>query len=421
MKKSYIPKKELLAGLTTFFTVSYILLVNPQILSVAQMPYEAVLAATAISAAIASLLMGYIAKRPFALAAGMGLNAYFAYAVVLGMGFTWQAALAAVFVSGIMVLLLSLSKIDLSSGIPESLKFALIGGLGLFLVFIGLQNSHLVVANPATIVAMGDLGDSATMIAVIGFFITGLLIARKVNAALLIGIIVTAIISMLFGLTSWPAGIFSAPPTDFPLAFKLDFSNIFTAGMLSVIWSFFIITLFDLVGTITALSARAGYIDKKGRVIGLKRTLQVNSVGILAGAALGVPTIVTYLESATGIRAGGKTGKVAIVVGVLFLLSLFFIPLIKSIPIEAAAPAIVIAGVFMLSAVEHIKYEDPTEGLPALLAVVIIPFTFSIAHGIAIASVFYVFLKLAAGKQKDVSKAMYLIAFLSLLDLAGVF
>jgi AGZA family xanthine/uracil permease-like MFS transporter len=415
-----IPKKELLAGFTTFFTVSYILLINPQILGAAGMPEEAVLVATAISAAIASVLMGYFANRPFAVAAGMGLNAYFAYAVVLGMGFTWQAALAAVFVSGLFIFFLSLLQINLSAGIPDSFKFALIGGLGLFLVFIGLQNAHLVVSNSATLISLGDLSKPTALIAVLGFFITGLLMARGVNAALLIGIILTTLAAMLFGLTPWPTGVFSLPSTDFQLAFKLDFSNLFTAGMLSVIWSFFIISLLDLIGTIAALSVKAGFIDKKKNIVGMQKTLQVNSIGIVLGSALGVPTLVTYLESATGIGAGGRTGTVAIIVGLMFLLSLFFIPLIKSIPIEAAAPAMVIAGVFMLSAIEKINYNDQTEALPALLALVVIPFTFSIAHGIAIASIFYVFLKLVSGRYKEISIAMYVIAFLSLLDLFGV-
>ena len=423
-KKSPSPKppklkKEILAGLTTFFTVSYILLVNPQILGVAGMPEGEVFVATAISAAIATLLMGFLANRPFALAAGMGLNAYFAYAVVLGMGFSWQAALAAVFVSGLLIFLLTLTRINLAAGIPDSFKFALIAGLGLFLVFIGLQNAHLVVADAATVVSLGDLTSPLTLIAVLGFFITGLLIARKVNAALLLGILITAFISMLVGLSAWPTGIFSIPPTTFSFAFQLDFSDILSMGMLSVVWGFFIITLFDVIGTITVLSTRAGFVDKKGRIKGLKQSLRVNSLGILTGAAIGVPTVVTYLESATGIRAGGRTGKVAIVVGCLFLLSLFFLPLIESIPIETAAPAIVITGVFMLSALERINYKDFTEALPALLTVVIIPFTFSIAHGIAIGSIFYVFLKLVSGRPKDVSLAMYVIALLSLVDLAG--
>jgi len=420
-KNDLITKKELLAGLTTFFTVSYILLVNPKILGIAGMPHEGVFVATALSAAIATLLMGFLANRPFALAAGMGINAYFAYAVVIGMGVSWQAALAAVFVSGLAILLLSLLKIDLAGGIPDSFKFALIGGLGLFLVFIGLQNAHLVVANTSTIVSLGNLAAPATLIAILGFFITGLLIARKVDGALLLGILATALISMLAGLSMWPTAVFSMPPLSLPLALRMDFSNILGAGMLSVVWGFFVVTLFDVIGTITALSVEAGFVDKKGRVEGIDTSIQVNSLGMLIGAALGSPTVITYLESATGIRVGGRTGKVAIVVGVLFLLSLFFLPLIEAVPIEAAAPAIIITGVFMLSSIERINYKEMTDAVPALLMVVIIPFTFSIANGVAVGSVFYVFLKLVSGKQKDISKAMYLIALLSLLNLAGVF
>lgn len=412
---------ETLAGLTTFFTVSYILLVNPRILSAAGMPPEAVFVATALSAGVASLLMGFYANRPFALAAGMGLNAYFAYAVVLGMGFSWQAALAAVFISGLFILLLSLTKIDLGAGIPESFKFALIGGLGLFLVFIGLQNARLVVSDPATVVSLGDLSDPGALIAISGFFISGLLLVRAIPGALLWGIFLTALLGMLIGLTSWPRGIVSVPSFALPLAFQLDFSPLFRPDLWGVVWSFFIIALLDIIGTLTALSMKAGFIDSKGRVEGLEKSLRANALGILSGAVLGVSPVVTYLESATGIEAGGRTGRVAVLVGILFLLAVFFFPLIESIPLEAAAPAIVITGVFMLSAIERIAYRDITEALPALLTLVVIPFTFSIAHGIAIGSIFYVFLKLVSGKRKEISLAMYLIASLSSLDLIGIF
>ncbi len=418
-KKSLELKAEILAGLTTFFTVSYILLINPQILAAAGLPEQEVFVATALSAAIATLLMGLIANRPFALAAGMGLNAYFAYAVILGMGISWQAALAAVFISGLLIFLLTLTKINLSSGIPDSFKFALISGLGLFLVFIGLQNSHLVIPDPATIISLGDLASPTAMIAILGFFITGFLIARNVKAHLLLGIMMTALVSMVLGLTPWPTEIFSVPPTGLQLALQFDFSEIFTLSLLSVVWGFFIITLFDVIGTLDALSIKAGFVDRKGRIVGMKKSLSVNSIGIMIGSALGVPTIVAFLESATGIEAGGRTGVVAYTVAALFLLSLLFLPLIQAIPIEAAAPAIVITGVFMLSAIERINYKDITDSLPALLTLVIIPFTFSIAHGIAIGSVFYVFLKLVSGKAKEVSVAMYLIALLSMIDLVA--
>ncbi|HID72627.1 TPA: NCS2 family permease, partial [Candidatus Micrarchaeota archaeon] len=341
--------------------------------------------------------------------------------VILGMGIGWQAALAAVFVSGLLMFLLTLTKLDLGSGIPASFKFALIAGLGLFLVFIGLQNAHLVVSDPATIISLGDFTSPNTLIAILGFFVTGFLIARGVKAHLLLGILITALISMLLGLSPWPTEIFSVPPTSMSLAFQMDFSDILTVSMLSVVWGFFIITLFDVIGTLDALSIKAGFVDRKGRIQGMKKGLRANSAGIMIGSALGVPTIVAFLESATGIETGGRTGIVAFVVAGLFLLSLFFLPLIEAIPIEAAAPAIVITGVFMLSAIERINYKDITDSLPALLTLVIIPFTFSIAHGIAIGSVFYVFLKLVSGKQKDVSMAMYLIALLSIVDLAGFF
>ncbi|MBI5227639.1 NCS2 family permease [Candidatus Micrarchaeota archaeon] len=408
---------ELIAGVTVFFTVSYILVVNPTILSVTGMPYEAVFVATALSAAIATILMGLYANRPFVLAAGMGLNAYFAYSVVLSMGMSWQLGLAAVFLSGLLIFLLSLTKIDLGAGIPESFKFALTGGLGLFLVFIGLQNAHIVAPSAATILTIGNLKANLALIAIAGFFITGLLMARKVNAALLIGIITVTLIAFVFGVSILPSGAVSLPQINDQIALKLDFSQVSNLKFISVVWSFFIIGLFDIIGTVNALSIEAGFVGKKGEVKGLEKTIRANSIGIMIGALLGVPTIVTYLESATGIAAGGRTGKTAIIAGLLFLLALFFLPLIKAIPIEATSAAIVITGLMMVLSIVRINQEDFTEALPALMTLVTIPFTFSIAHGIAIGSIFYVFLKLVSGKRKDISIAMYVIALFSVVDL----
>ncbi len=412
---------EMIAALTTFFTMAYILVVNPSILADAGMPFDAVFTATALAAGIGCVLMGLIANRPLAMATGMGLNAYFAYGVVLGMGVPWEAALAAVFTAAFLVFLISVSRMKISEAVPESFKHALIAGLGLFLVFIGMQNAHFVVTSPATVVELGDLRSPPAMIAVVGFLLCSLLHVRRVRGGLFLGVILTAAIAMASGLAPMPQGIFSMPPSVEPLLLKLDFGSLLDPGMLPVVWSFFIISFFDCLGTNIALLTESGFEEKGGRVKGFRKALDADGVGGMAGAALGVPSLVTYLESATGIEAGGRTGLTAIGVGALFILSIFFFPLIRAIPIEAAAPAIVIVGLFMLSGLRKIDFSDDTEAIPALLTLGTIPFTFSISHGIAVGSISYVFLKGVAGRWREIHPAMYLIALLSALAFAHVF
>lgn len=412
---------EAIAAFTTFFTMAYILIVNPSILADAGMPFETVFSATALAAGVGCLLMGIIANRPLAVASGMGLNAYFAYSVVLGMGVPWPTVLAAVFVSASLMFLLSISRIKISEAVPESFKHALIAGLGLFLVFIGMQNAHFVVTDAATVVALGDLRAPAALIAVTGFLITALLHVRRVRGGLFIGVVLTSIIAMATGLSAPPQEIFSLPPSPEPILLKMDFQSLLQISMLPIIWTFFIISFFDCVGTNIALLTESGFGDKSGRVKGFRKALDADGLAGMAGAALGVPPVVTYLESATGIEAGGRTGLTAIGVGALFFISLFFFPLIRAIPIEAAAPAIVIVGLFMLSGLRKIDFTDDTEAIPALLTLGAIPFTFSISHGIAVGSISYVFLKIAGGRYKEIHFAMYLIALLSVLALAHVF
>ncbi len=408
-------KKETLAALTTFLTVSYILVVNPSILSEVGIDYNAAFVATAISAGFASIIFGLIANRPFVLAAGMGLNAYFAYAIIAGMGLPLGAALAAVFAAGLLMLLVSKSGLKIGEAIPESFKHALIGGLGLFLVLIGLQNSHLVVSDSVTIVALGDVASAGAVVAILGFFITSFFVARGTTGGLFIGIVLTAVLAMLVGLTPLPSGIVSMPPPIDPLIFAIDFSALLDVALLPVIWAFFVISFFDEIGTMTALSAKSGYLDKKGKVKGLDKSLGAGSLGMMGGAVLGVPPVIPFLESATGIKAGGRTGLVAVIAGLLFLVSIFFFPIIESIPIEAAAPAIIIVGLLMLSGIGKVDYKDYTESVPALMTLAIIPFTFSIVNGIGIGSISYVFLKLSTKRWKEIHPVMYLVAFLSLL------
>ena len=414
-------RTELIAAFTTFFTMAYILVVNPRMLSDAGMPFEAVFTATALAAGIGSIIMGLRADKPLAVASGMGLNAYFAYTAVIGMGLDWRVALAAVFASSALVFLIAFSRIRISEAIPASFKHALIAGLGLFLVFIGMQNAHFVVMNSATIVGLGDMTTPAALVAVIGFFITAILVAREVRGALFIAVAATTVIAMLIGIAPPPDGIFSLPPSPAPLFLQLDLSALLSVSLFPIIWTLFIISFFDSVGTNIALLTKAGYTEEGKNVKGFRKALETDGVSGMIGALLGATTVVTYLESATGIEAGGRRGLTAIGVGLLFLVSLFFFPLIKAIPIEAASAAIVVVGLFMLSSVEHINFPDKTEAIPALLTLGTIPFTFSISHGIAVGSVSYVFLKLFTGRHKEIHIAMYIIAVLSVLEFAHVF
>jgi len=319
-------KKEMVAALTTFFTMSYILIVNPRILSEAGMEFQAVFTVTALSAGIACMIMGFLANRPLVLATGMGLNAYFAYTAVLGMGLPWEAVMGAVFVSFAVMFFISISKMKIGEAIPKSFKHALIAGLGLFLVFIGMQNAHFVVINSATIIGLGNMLSPQALIAVIGFLITAILVARKVNGALFMGIITATIVAMAVGLTPLPEAIIGMPPNLESLVLKLDFSYLTDSLMWPVIWALFIISFFDIVGTNIGMLTKAGYADKKGNVSGFKHTLKANSLAGMAGAAIGAPMIITYLESASGIEAGGKNRARSnrsgiIVFGIIVLLS----------------------------------------------------------------------------------------------------
>ncbi|MDD5760414.1 MAG: NCS2 family permease [Desulfobulbaceae bacterium] len=348
-------RQELIAALTTFFTMSYILIVNPSILGTSGMDEGSIFTATALAAGISCILMGYFSDRPFALASGMGLNAYFAYSVIGGMGFSYTAALAAVFFAGLLMLIVSMAKINLTNAAPESFKHALIGGLGLFLVFIGMQNAHFVTPNTSTIVTLGNLADPKTLISVIGFFITSYLLAKNRNGALFIGMLVATVVAMALGLTPLPDGIVQLPPSIQPSLFKIDFGAILNPQLFSVVWTFFIIGFFDVLGVITALGNNPRFWSKSDEKVANQNAITVNSVGTMIGSMLGVSTIVIFLESASGIKAGGKTGLTAIFVGLMFLLSLFFFPLIMAIPIEAAAPAIIIVGLLMVSGISNIN------------------------------------------------------------------
>jgi AGZA family xanthine/uracil permease-like MFS transporter len=344
-------KVETMAGVTTFMTMAYIIFVNPSILSLAGMDFGAVMVATCISAALGTFIMGVYAKYPFALAPGMGLNAFFTFGVVMGMGLSWQTALGAVFISGILFILLTLTKIRtwIFDAIPDALKYGTAVGIGLFIAFIGLKSAGVIVANEATLVGLGNVLSPATFLALFGLFATAAMMARKVTGAILWGIILTAVIGMGLGVSALPAGLVAMPPSLAPTLMQMDVMGALSFGLINIILAFFFVDLFDTLGTLSALSSQAGYM-KDGKLPKAEKALMSDSVATAVGAALGTSTVTSYVESASGIGLGGRTGFVSVVVAALFLLSIFFSPFVAAIPAYATAPALIIVGALMISA-----------------------------------------------------------------------
>ena len=412
-------KTELLAGLTTFLTMAYIIFVNPDILSAAGMPKDAVFVATCLAAALGSAIMGLYANYPIALAPGMGLNAYFAFAVVQGMGFTWQQALGAVFISGCLFILISLFKLReaIVNAIPRSLKFAISAGIGLFLAIIGLKNAGLIAAHPATFVTLGDLHQPGPVLAVIGFFIIVALEQRKVPGAIIIGILAVTVAAVLMGLTPF-GGIVAAPPSLAPTFLQMDLAGALNMGLLTVILTFFLVELFDASGTLIGVAHRAGLLDKDGKLPRLKRALLADSTAIAAGAALGTSSTTAYIESAAGTTVGGRTGLTAVTVAVLFLAAIVFAPLAGTVPAFATAPALCYVAVLMLKGLAEIAWDDLTEAAPAVVTAITMPFTFSIAHGIAFGFISYAAIKILAGRVKELPPMVAVIAVVFVLKFA---
>lgn len=412
-------RRELLAGLTTFLALSYILPTNGFILSDAGMPFEAVVTATAVSAFLATALMALYANYPFALAPGMGLNAYFAYSVVLGMGVPWQTALGAVFISGVVFLILSVSNVreTIINAVPLSLKYAIAAGIGLFLAFIGLKNAGVVVSDPATFVALGSFGERSTLLAALGILITAALLVRRVRGAILLGILITTALGIPMGVTTIPDRLVAVPSLASwtPILGQLDIAAALGLGLGTVIFAFLFVDLFDTAGTLIGLSEKAGYLDKEGRLPKVGRALTSDSVGTIAGAVFGTSTVTTYIESSAGIAEGGRTGLTALTVGVLFLVALFFIPVIGAIPAAATAPALVLIGVMMIGSIGKIEWEDMATAIPAFLAMIAMPLTFSIANGIFLAFVAYSFIHIVIGKGREVSPVVHTLAVLFVL------
>jgi AGZA family xanthine/uracil permease-like MFS transporter len=412
-------RTEIIAGITTFMTMAYILAVNPDILSAAGMDKNAVFTATALSAVIATLVMALVAKLPFALAPGMGLNAFFAFTVVLGMGYSWEFALTAVFLEGIIFLILTALNVRelIVNSIPLNLKHAVSVGIGLFIAFIGLKGTGIIVDNPATLVTLGEMKNPTVWVGLGGVLIIGVLLVRKIKGAILIGILASTILGLFVGVTVIPEGFtfVSLPPSIEPVFFKFDFHQVFTLDMLIVLFTFLFVDMFDTVGTLVGVSSKAGMLDEEGRVPRVKEAFFADSIGTFVGAILGTSTVTTYVESAAGVAEGGKTGMTALTVAGMFALSLFFAPLFMIIPAAATAPALVIVGLFMISPIVNIDLDDYTEAIPAFFTIIMMPLTYSIAEGIVFGMLSYVFLKLLTGKYKQITPMMLAIAILFLI------
>ncbi len=411
-------KTEVIAGITTFMTMAYILAVNPDILSAAGMDKHAVFSATAIASIIATLVMALVAKLPFALAPGMGLNAFFAFTVCLGMGYSWQFALTAVFLEGIIFLLLTAFNIRelIVNAIPINMKHAISAGIGLFIAFIGMQNAGFIVNNDAVLVGLGEIHSTKVLLMLFGLILSGVLLAKNVKGALLIGIFATTVLGIPLDVTHLPeGGLISMPPSIAPIAFQFDFSQVFTIDMLVILFTFLFVDMFDTVGTLVGVSSKANMLDAEGRVPRVKQALFADAVGTTVGAMLGTSTVTTYVESASGVTAGGRTGLTSLTTAGMFFLALFLAPLFLMVPAAATAPALILVGAFMLSPILKVNFDDITETIPVFLTVIMMPLAYSIAEGVVFGMLSYVVLKLLSGKFKDLSWVTIVLAALFVL------
>ena len=429
------PRQEIRAGIATFLTMAYIIVVNPHILAAAGMPADGVMMATCLAAALGSVLMGALTNYPFALAPGMGLNAFFAYTVVLGMGLSWQGALAAVFISGVIFLLLTLTRARqaIVNAIPLSLKYAISVGIGLFIALIGLKNAGIIVFNPG----LGSLGlvqaryfedpelqgllppgtsFESVGLALFGLLLTGTLVVRKIRGALLWGILGTCVAGIPLGVVApEELGLVGMPSGLGKTFLQMDFAAVFEYGLLTVVFTFTFVDLFDTVGTLVGVSSKAGMLDAQGRLPRANRALLADSVATMAGAALGTSTTTTYIESAAGVAEGGRTGLTAITTGALFLLALFFFPLVRSIPPAATAPVLVIVGIFMMEPVTRIDFSDYLEAIPAFFTIAMMPLAFSIAEGIVAGILAYTLLRALSGRWREISLTLWILTGLFVL------
>lgn len=410
-------RTEIVAGITTFLTMSYILAVNPTMFGELDgMPVGSVFTSTALAAIVGCLAMAFIGKLPFGLAPGMGLNAFFVYSVCMGMGYSWQFALTAVLIEGIIFIILTLTNLReaIVNAIPMSLRNAIGAGIGLFIAFIGLKSAGVVVADGATLVALGDVTSGSALLAFIGLVITGFMYSRNVPGAILLGIIITMIIGIPLGVTEFK-GIVSAPESIAPIFCQFEFSQIFSVDMLVVVFTFFFIDMFDTVGTLVGVCTKAKMLDENGNIHRVKQAFMADSIATTVGAILGTSTTTTYVESAAGVTQGGRSGLTALVVGCCFVIAMFFSPLFLSIPSAATAPALIIVGLLMAEQIKNVNFDDFSESIPAFVCMIMMPLTYSISNGILIGMITHVLMNMICGKFKKLSPAMYILAVLFIL------
>ena len=410
-------RTEIVAGITTFLTMSYILAVNPTMFGELDgMPIGSVFTSTALAAIVGCLAMAFIGKLPFGLAPGMGLNAFFVYSVCMGMGYSWQFALTAVLIEGLIFIVLTLTNVReaIVDAIPMSLRNAIGSGIGLFIAFIGLKSAGVVVDDSATLVALGDITSGSAFLAFIGLIITGFLYARNVPGAILLGIIITMLIGIPLGVTEFK-GVISVPESISPIFCQFEFDKIFSVDMLVVVFTFFFIDMFDTVGTLVGVCTKANMIDEKGNIHRVKQAFMADSIATTFGAILGTSTTTTYVESAAGVAQGGRSGLTALVVGSCFVVALFFSPLFLSIPSAATAPALIIVGLLMMEQVKNIPFDDFSESIPAFVCMIMMPLTYSISNGILIGMITYVLMNMICGKFKKLTPAIYILAVLFIL------
>ena len=412
-------RTEILAGITTFLTMSYILAVNPDIFSAIKdnpMPAGAVFTATALAAIIGCLAMAFIGKLPFGLAPGMGLNAFFVFTVCNAMGYSWQFALTAVFIEGIIFIILTVTNLRTAivNAIPANLRYAIGCGIGLFIAFVGLQNGGVIVDDGATLVNLGDVTSGATLLTIIGLFLTGFLYAKKVRGALLLGILLTTLIGIPMGVTDFK-GVVSTPESIAPIFCQFEWDHIFTLDMLVVVFTFLFIDIFDTIGTLIGVCTKANLVDKDGNIHRITPAFMADAIATTAGAMLGTSTTTTYVESAAGVDQGGRSGLTAFAVACCFAVTLLFSPLFLSIPSSATAPVLILVGLLMIEPIKKIPFNEFTESIPAFICIIMMPLTYSISHGILLGMISYVAINMLCGKFKNITIMMYILAVLFIL------
>lgn len=406
-------RTEVMAGITTFLTMAYILAVNPNILSTTGMDKGALFTTTVLASAVTTLLMAFYAKLPFGLAPGMGLNAFFAYTVCLGLGYSWQFALTAVLIEGLIFILLTVTNLreKIVDCLPMTLKHAISAGIGLFIAFLGLQNAGIIVKNDATLVGLGNITTGPALLGIIGLVLTSVLLVKRVKGALLIGILLTTVLGIPLGITHF-SGVVSTPPSIEPIFCQFEWHNIFTREMVVVVFTFLFVDLFDTIGTLVGVTTKAGMVTKDGKIPHLKQAFMVDAIGTTMGAALGTSTVTTFVESAAGVGEGGRSGLTAFVTAVCFLLALFLAPFFLAVPGAATAPVLILVGLMMISSVKKIDFSDYSEAIPAFLCIVFMPMAYSISDGIVLGLMSYVLVNLISGKYKKLTLGMYILAVL---------